>query len=142
MINHKPLSPHSGLLRSPERYGPTGCVASPVKRTSAAPPDSSAASLTRLVERLAIQSLPGRLKGAASWLGLSMRAQGLGSGKPATFSRRAARSVLELAGRSRTQSRPSRPVDQQPRCGALEVAVQEGICGVSPLCACAGSAHS
>jgi len=64
MITQKPLSADSGLLCFPERYGPTGCVASSVKRTSAAPPDSSAASLTRLVDHLAIQSLPGRLKGA------------------------------------------------------------------------------
>jgi hypothetical protein len=71
--------------------------------TCFSPSNLWAASLTRLVEVLAVQSLPGRLKGAAPRLGPSKRAQGLGRGKPATFSRRAERSVLELTGRARIQ---------------------------------------
>jgi len=98
-------------------------------------------SLTSLVEVLAVQSLPGRLKGAAPRLGPSKRAQGLGRGKPATFSRRAERSVLELTGRSRTQSRPSRLVDHEPRCGALEVALQKKAALGCPSCAHARAAH-
>jgi hypothetical protein len=98
-------------------------------------------ALTSLVQLLAIQSLPGRLKGAAPRLGLSKRAQGLGRGKPATFSRRAERSVLELTGRSHAQSRPSRLVDHQPWCGALEVALQKKAALGCPPCARARAAH-
>ena len=105
------------------------------------PSSLRAASQTGLVELLAVQSLPGRLKGAAPRLGPSKRAQGLGRGKPATFSRRAERSVLELTGRSRTQSRPSRLVDHEPRCGALEVALQKKAALGCPSCAHARAAH-